>query len=107
MNVFRPFTQRWQLNRKDGKPVEQILSEGAKVHCTFKINIRRSQHPNVRLDHLTATNSRELAILQHAQQSHLRRQTHLTNFVEKKRAAIRLFEPSTTQRTRVCKRTLF
>jgi hypothetical protein len=71
MNVFRPFTQRRQLNRKDRKSVEKILPESPKVNGAFQINIRRSQHANISLDHFTATDSREFTILQHAQQTHL------------------------------------
>ena len=93
-----------KLDRKHRKPVEQILPETFRAHCAFQIDIRRRHHANISLDHFIAADTRELSVLQHAQQTHLRRQTHLANFVEKQRAAIRFFKPSATQRARISKR---
>src|SRR6185503_3403997 len=106
MNILRSFAQRRQLNRKDREPVKEILPETSQLHRSLQIDIRRRQHANIRLDHFASANARELAVLQHAQQTNLRRQTHLADFVEKQRPAIRFLETSATQCARISERAL-
>ncbi len=55
--------------------------------------MRGGDDADVDLDRLLAAKALQLAVLDHAQQAHLRGQRQLADFVEKQRAAIRLFEP--------------
>ena len=47
---------------------------------------------------LLAADAGKFAVLQHTQQPHLRLQRHLADLVQKKRAAVRLFESALTLR---------
>ena len=47
-------------------------------------------------DRAVSTDPLELTLLEHAQQLHLKRHRHVSDFVEKYRAAVGLFEPANT-----------
>ena len=49
-------------------------------------------HPNIDFNQLAATNAKELALGQHAQQTSLQRQGHVADFIQKQSAAVGLLE---------------
>ena len=55
----------------------------------------------------TAPQPAELALLQHAQQLHLRRGTQFADFIEKQRALARLFQLAFPRAYRACEGALF
>src|SRR5437763_3911322 len=106
MDVARPLAQGGQLDRKDRQTIEQIAAKTSLLDRALKINVRCSDHTHINLQNFVAADARELAVLQHAQQTHLRRQTHLANLIEKERAAIRLFKPAAPSLARIRERAL-
>src|SRR5260370_3927215 len=94
VNVLAALAEWRKMNRKDRKTIEQVAPESSFFDRAFQIDVRRSDHARVGLEHFAAADARELAVLKHAQNTHLRPQTHLADFIEKQCAAMRFFEPS-------------
>src|SRR5205085_2529568 len=92
VDVARALAQGGQLDRKDRQTIEQIATKTSLLDRALKVNVRRSDHTHINLQNFIAADARKLAVLQHAQQTHLRRQTHLADLIEKERAAVRLFK---------------
>src|SRR5436305_929838 len=106
MNVFAPFAQRRETNRKDGESIEQVAAKRTVLNGFVQIHVRSRDNPHVGFENFTATNPGELTILKYAQQAHLRRQSHLANFIEEQGAAVRFFEATFSARARVSERAL-
>ena len=82
-NIFPTFAQRRQMNADDVQAVEQILTELAFLHPLFKILVSGSDNPHIYFHRRIAANAIKLTVCQHAQQTRLHIQRHITNFVEK------------------------
>ena len=83
-----PLAQRRNEDREHVEPVVQILAERAVGDRLLEVLVGRGDQPHVRLECVFgAAQPLELALLQHAQQLHLRRQVQLADFVEEQRAA--------------------
>src|SRR5260370_24614310 len=72
-NVFLPFTQRRHLNRENVEPVKEVIPERARSDGRFQIAVRSGNHPNIRSDGSSSTDTTELVFLQNAQKSDLGR----------------------------------
>ena len=84
----RRMPQRRQLDRDHVQPVVEVGAEAALGHLLLEIRVGRRHQPAVDLDRLRAADRDDLALLQRAQQLHLRRERHLADFVEEERAAL-------------------
>ncbi len=82
-NIFPTFAQRRQMNADDVQAVEQILTELTFLHPLFKILVSGSDNPHIYFHRRIAANAIKLTVCQHAQQTRLHIQRHITNFVEK------------------------
>src|SRR5918998_2049690 len=82
------------MNRNNVNPVEEIVTEGALLHQLFQIFVCRSNDSHIYLGGDLATDRIELPLLQNAQQFRLGRERHVTDFVEKERAAMGLSKES-------------
>src|SRR2546423_12790377 len=98
VNVFEPLAKRRQRDRKNRKTIKQVFSKCAVANSFFKIDIRRGYHANIAAKHSLSADTRELAVLKHAQQPYLRLHRHLADLVEKQRPAIGFFEASLSLR---------
>src|ERR1044072_7212319 len=78
----------------DRETVVEVAAERALLGGAREIYVRRGDDAHVRAQDFPAPDARELAVLKHAQQTHLRRQTHLADLVEEERAAVPLFKTS-------------
>src|SRR5882724_1584146 len=93
-DVAAPLAQRRQIHREHVEPVEQVVPERPQRDRFLERPVRRGDHADVHFYGLRSTDTKEAAILEHAQQFHLRRERHLAYFVEEDRAAVRQLEPS-------------
>src|SRR4051812_35203407 len=107
MNILRALAQRRQANRKDRKTIEEVAAESALLDCALKVYVRGGDDAHVHFDNLVAADASELAVLQHAKQTHLSRKTHLAYLVQKKRPAVGLFKAAFTTRARIRKSSFF
>ena len=91
-NVGAPLAQRRKLDRDEVQAIEQILAELAAGDELVKRPIRCRDHAHV--DGARSARSEDLvgAVLEHAQQFHLRGRIDLADLVEKDRAAVGDFE---------------
>src|SRR6266851_134644 len=101
MDIFAPFTQRRKVDRKDRQPIKQIAAKLSFFDSAAQVDIRCGDYARVGFEHLAAANARELAVLQHAQETNLRPEAHFADFVEKQRAAMRFFKAAEPARARV------
>ena len=72
-HVGLPLAQRRHEDREDVEPVVEVLAERAGGDRPLEVLVGRGDQPHVGLDGLGAADALELALLQHAQQLHLRR----------------------------------
>lgn len=87
-DVFAPFSQRWDFDDHDRKPVEQILPKGARPQLS-EAAVRSSDDPNVDGPVLHAADRPDFAPLQDAQQFRLGGFRELADLVEQERASLR------------------
>src|SRR3982750_1187596 len=73
-------------------PIKEVLSKCSVGHSLFQVAMRSSDHANVHLVLLERTNRAEFAFLQQAQQLYLHVEGQVSNFVEKRRTAVRQFD---------------
>ena len=86
--VGLPLAQRRHEDREHVQPVVQILAERPVLNRLLEILVGRGDEAHVRLQRLGAAEPLVLALLQHAQQLHLRREGDVADFVEEQRAAL-------------------
>ena len=77
---------------EDVQPVEKILAQLALFHRGQRLAIGRRHRAHRNLNILIAADAADLAFFEHAQELWLHFQRHFGDFVEKKRAAVGLFE---------------
>ena len=82
-----PLAQRRHEDREDVQPVVEVLAELAGRDRLFEILVGGGHEPHVGPDGFRAAQPLELALLQDAQQLHLRREVQLADLVEEQRAA--------------------
>src|SRR5258707_1862371 len=81
-NVFLPFPQRRHLNRENVEPVKEVTPERARSDGRFQIAVSGGNHPNIRSDGSSSTDTTELVFLQNAQKSDLGLGGKLSDFIE-------------------------
>ena len=91
-DVLAPLAQGGQADTDDVEAVEQVFAEQAVLDARFQVLVRRRDDPDVGLDRRMAANPVEMPIRQYAQQAGLQFGRHVTDFVEKQRAALSLLE---------------
>jgi len=92
-NVLSPIAQRRHMDRHHAQPEEEVLAEFALGDHPREVAIGGGHQPHVHLDGGIAADALEGALLaEHAQELHLRGAVDLADFIEEKRAAIRLLE---------------
>ena len=102
--VLAPLAQGRELDGEDREAVEEVAAERALLDGALKIDVRGGDDAHVGAQNLVRAHARELAVLKHAQQAHLRRQAHLAYLVEEERAAVGLLEAPPPSLARVCER---
>ena len=92
-DVLAPLAQRRQLDREHVQPVEQVLAQLAAVDRLLADSTLVAAITRTSTDmFLPPAEAAEDALLQHAQQLHLRRRHHLGDLVEEQRAPVRQLE---------------
>src|SRR5713226_486838 len=105
-DVFLPLPERWHLDRDHVEPVEEVLAEAAPRDQLVEVVVGRGDHPDVDLDRVLAAHALERLLFQRAQHLGLRLQAHVSDLVEKERAAVGRLELSLAPRHRARERPL-
>src|SRR5262249_59471288 len=92
----RTMAERRALDGDDVEPTKEVFAETALGDERRQIAIGRGNHPHVHLDRLASAHALDDLLLQRAQDLGLCFEAHITDLVEKERAAVsRLELPAT------------
>src|SRR4029077_13608032 len=91
-DVFSPFTQRGQLERKNVEPIEQIVPKPSVGHSLGQITIRCGDDANIDSDLLSPSHALEFPLLEHSQQSYLSVGRQFAHLVKEDRSPVRQLE---------------
>src|SRR5216683_2015066 len=95
-NIFAPFAQWRQHDRYRIQAIEQIVAKASGFDFLVNVAVAGRDHPHVNAAGLVGTDTANLALLQHAQQLHLKRLGGFGNLVQEDRAAIGFFPEAAT-----------
>src|SRR6267143_1815722 len=70
-DVFSSFPQRRHLNRKNVEPVKQVATKGARGDGSLQVSVSGGNHPNIRSDGSSSTDTFKFVFLKHTQESDL------------------------------------
>ena len=87
-NVFATLAQSWHADRDNAEAIVKILAKRVFGHLPIEVPVGRGNHAHIDGNLAGTADRAHGALLQHAQQFDLHRERHLTDFVEKDRAAI-------------------
>src|SRR5437879_805966 len=87
-DVRPPLAQRRKIDVEDVEAVEEVVPEATQRDLLLERLVGRGGDAHVYFDRLGAADAEEGAVLEHAQQLHLRRRGHLPHLVEEDRAAV-------------------
>src|SRR5262249_2005588 len=90
--VIAPLAKRRQRNRDDLQAIEQIGAKPLLLDERLQILVCRRDQSHVGRESFAAAQAVEPLLLQYPQHFGLQRQRHVTDFVQKQRAAVTLFE---------------
>src|SRR5262245_33773706 len=99
-HVLDALAQRWQPQRNDVEPEEQVLAEQPLLDQNAQVLVGGRDDANIGLDRGAPADRGVFALLQYAQQSRLRLHRHVADLVEEQRAALRLLEAPGAARVR-------
>src|SRR5262245_626854 len=93
-HVLDSLPQSRQQNREYVDAVPKILAKRTSRNHPGQIAMRGRHNPHIYADRLLPANPLDKPVLQHSQQSHLRRERQLTDLVKKERAAVSPLKPT-------------
>src|ERR1051326_7947188 len=85
-------SERREIYGKDIEAVVEILSELLLLHRVAQVAVRRGDHADIHLHRFRPSDPVERAVLQHAEEFHLKRLARLSDFIEKNRPPVRQLE---------------
>src|SRR6185503_13917118 len=91
-NVLASIAQRRQLDRHDRETIVQVFAETPLPYRFLKIDVGCSNDAHVNATRRRIAEWRELALLDHSQQTNLRFGWNVANLVEKNRTAVGNFK---------------
>jgi hypothetical protein len=86
--VIGPLAQRREVDREDADPVPEVLAEAAGGDHVLEVAVGGRDQAHVDAARLLAADSLECAVLEDAQEAHLRGGGQLADLVEEERAAV-------------------
>jgi hypothetical protein len=89
VDVLRPRAERRHGERNHGEPIVQVLAERPLRDHRREVAVRRGGEPDVHLERLRPAEPLDLALLEHAEELHLRRGRDVADLVQEQRAALR------------------
>src|SRR5678815_4754314 len=87
-NLLGSFSQRRQADREDVEAEKQVTPEAARFDFRIEIPMRRRDEPDIDLDLRDATHPTEPSPFEHLEELGLDRRFHLSDLVQKQRAAV-------------------
>src|SRR5262249_4485073 len=91
-DVLPPLAKRRQKKREHEHSMKQILPKLALAHLRFKVTMSGDDDAHIHDNCTIASNALDLTFFEHAQQFRLHSERHISDFVEKDRATMCLFE---------------
>ena len=105
--IIAPLTQRRQAQTNHVQTVQQVFAKHALFHTFVEILVRCGDDAHVRFHRRLSADAVILAVLQHAQQTHLQIRRHVADFIEEQRAAFGLLKAALSRRLRASERAAF
>src|SRR5690606_28403006 len=93
-DILPALTKCRQAQTNDVQAVKQVLTNDSILDTQLQILVRRCNHPHMGLDGLMPAHPVEMSVGEHAQQTRLQLERHVTDFIEKQRSAFGLLKPS-------------
>ncbi len=93
-NILTAFAQRRDMYADDIESMIKIFAEASFLDQRFQVLMRRGDDAHVDLDRRMATDTVELAVGQHPQQTRLQFGRHVADLIEEQTAAVGLLETS-------------
>src|ERR1700730_12361639 len=87
-NIVSSVSKRWNVNRQDTDPVEEILTKIASFHIPFQKPIRSANKSNIDSPVASSANPIDLAIFSHVQPLYVYGRVQVTDLVQKECAAV-------------------
>ena len=87
-NILSPFAQRRQLDGNDAQSIVQVFAKFSRGDGLVQVLVRGRDHAHIHFGLFVRPDGTDFALLQDAEQLHLHREAHVSDLVEKKRAAI-------------------
>src|SRR5229473_337957 len=91
-NILGVFAERRHVERDHVQAVEKIFAESSGGDLVFEFLVRSGDDADIDVDRLVRAHRLEALFLENTQHFGLRAQAHVADFVEEKRAPIRLLE---------------
>src|SRR5271170_4619702 len=91
-DVFLALAQWRDIDGDNVQSIVKILAKGSLLERLAEIAIRGCDQAHIHLHRFRATQALELALLQDAEQFHLRYRRNVSNLIEKQRSLISQFE---------------
>src|SRR5207253_9538493 len=105
-NVFAPLAQGWQTDLQDSYAVIKVFAEASLDHVCFQVLVGSCDYPDIDCQRLITADTFELFFLQYSQELGLGFERHVTDLIEKERAAVGGFELAFAARHRAGKSAL-
>jgi hypothetical protein len=102
-NVFPSFAERRHLDRKNIEPVIQVTPKRTPSDGRLQVSIRGGNHPDIRLDGFSSTNTLKFMFLQNTQESDLGLGSQLSDLIEEERSPSGQFKAAQTLLGGPCK----
>src|SRR5271157_876278 len=94
LNVFAPFAQRRDFDRKHPQPVKKVLAKLIVADHAFQIPMCGRNETNINVDGSSTSEAFELLLLQGTQKLWLQIHSNVADLVEKQSAVIRQLKPA-------------
>src|SRR5207249_7153458 len=91
-DILGVFSQRWNEERNDVEPVEQVLAKVAALDFLVQMLVGGGDNPHVHGQVAPRAERRKALLLDHAQDLGLGAQAHIADFIEEERSAAGLLE---------------
>jgi hypothetical protein len=93
-NILSTLTKSWKINRDDLQTIEKILAKTTRFYLLGEVFVSGGDNSNVDINRASRTDWVNFSLLEDTQKLHLKLWTHLPNFIQEDRAAIRELKPS-------------
>src|SRR5437764_12216384 len=92
LDVFAPLAQRWQRQAHNVQAPVEVFTKTPTRNRALRVNVGRCNYAHVKFKRSAPADSRNLFLLKRAKEFYLHVQLQFSDFIQKARAALRLFK---------------